>query len=352
MKKILLIVICLFSSINNAAQNTALVIGNSNYKKSPRLENPVNDATDIAKNLKKLGFEVIAKYDLTRKQMRAEIREFGKKLKKNKGAGIFFYAGHGSQVEGKNFLIPLGADIHSETEVSDEAVEADLILRTLDDAKNPLNIIVLDACRDNPFASSFRSSSKGLASMQGGTGMLIAYSTAPGQVAQDGVGRNSPYTEHLLKNMTKTGLPIEEVFKQVRVGVVDMTDGAQTPWETSSLTGNFYFVPEIVQAPRQKSDGALSQPKGSKPLKKPSIQQPKLVANISPVVIGKKLVIYTNPQDAVIRLINSKKNYQPDVILEPGDYNIEVSKEGFVTKKQWIMIDEVDVKLQVTLVPF
>jgi hypothetical protein len=351
MKKILLVVICLFSSIINAAQNTALVIGNSNYKKSPRLENPVNDASDIAKNLKKLGFEVIDKYDLTRKQMRAEIREFGKKLKKNKGAGIFFYAGHGSQVDGKNFLIPLGADINSETEVPDEAVEADLILRTLDDAKNPLNIIVLDACRDNPFASSFRSSSKGLASMQGGTGMLIAYSTAPGQVAQDGVGRNSPYTEHLLKNMTKTGLPIEEVFKQVRVGVAEMTDGAQTPWETSSLTGNFYFVPE-VQSPHQKSDGVLRQPKVLKPLKKPSIQQPERLANISPVVSGKKLVIYTNPQNAVIRLINSKKNYHSGITLEPGDYNIEVSKAGFVTKKQWIMIDEVDVNLQVTLVPF
>lgn len=341
---------------------TALVIGNSSYHSSP-LANPVNDAADISRNLELLGFEVIHKENLTRKQMRNAIREFGKKLKAKGGAGIFFYAGHGMQVSGKNYLIPIGADIQSEFEVPDESIDADSLLRTIEDSGNPLNIVVLDACRDNPFARSFRSSAKGLARMEGGTGTLIAYSTGPGNVAMDGEGRNSPYTKHLLEHMTKTGLSIEQVFKRVRVGVEKDSGGKQTPWETSSLRGDFYFVPEPIQTASQPNQQAIQKIVESKPIIETKAVEPKTKTNNAlpaNTLISKfnnqnnntyKLIIYTNPEAAKVRILNLEKPYQNGMKLPSGDYNVEISRDGYISKKQWITIDRDHVKLQVTLVP-
>ena len=349
----------------NAGPKTALIIGNSSYASSP-LTNPANDAADITKKLELLGFEVLHKSNLTRKQMRGAIREFGKKLKVKGGAGIFFYAGHGMQVSGKNYLIPIGAEIQSEFEVPDESVEADLLLRALEDAENPLNIVVLDACRDNPFARSFRSSAKGLARMEGGTGTLIAYSTGPGNVAMDGEGRNSPYTKHLLKYMTQTGLSIEQVFKRVRVGVEEDSAGRQTPWETSSLRGDFYFVPEPIQTANQPQlltiQKAVEQPK-PEPIIEANLVSPETnINNTLPTTTlnsnlntsnddAYKLTIYTNPEAAKVRILNSEKSYQKGMELAPGDYNVEISGDGYISKKQWITIDREHVQLQVTLVP-
>jgi hypothetical protein len=345
----------------NAGPKTALIIGNSQYESSP-LTNPANDAADISEKLELLGFEVLQKTNLTRKQMRNAIREYAKKLQTKGGTGIFFYAGHGMQVSGKNYLIPVGAEIQSEFEVPDESVEADLLLRALDDAKNPLNIVVLDACRDNPFARSFRSSAKGLARMEGGTGTLIAYSTGPGNVAMDGNGRNSPYTKHLLKNMTQTGLSIEQVFKRVRVGVEEDSAGRQTPWETSSLRGDFYFVPEPIQTASQPQLQTIQ--KTAEPKPEPIIEAnlvdpgaktnktlPTNSTNSDPNNDTYKLTIYTNPQTAQIRILNFEKSYQNGMELTPGDYNVEISGEGYISKKQWITIDQDHVSLQVTLVP-
>ncbi len=363
MKNITLIIIFFFQTLTViAGSKTALVIGNSSYDSIP-LANPVNDAVDIAKKLKSLGFEVIHKDNLTRKQMRTVIREFSEKLKTKGGTGIFFYAGHGMQVSGKNYLIPIGADIQSEFEVPDESIEADLLLRALDDAKNPLNIVVLDACRDNPFSRSFRSSVKGLARMEGGTGTLIAYSTSPGHLAMDGQGRNSPYTKHLLKYMTQTGLSIEQVFKRVRVGVEEDSDGKQTPWETSSLRGDFYFVPEPIQITNiaKKTQTKIEQ----KPIIEAKLSEPIPTSNNTPeantnALIGNfsnpnkhahKLTIYTNPETAQVRFLNPKQAYQKGMKLVPGDYNIEISREGYISKKQWITIDQGHLELQVTLVP-
>ncbi len=366
MKKIILVVLFFVQTLAvSAGSKTALVIGNSNYESIP-LANPVNDAVDIAKKLKSLGFEVIHKDNLTRKQMRNIIRKFGEKLKTKGGTGIFFYAGHGMQVSGKNYLIPIGADIQSEFEVPDESVEADLLLRALDDAKNPLNIVVLDACRDNPFSRSFRSTIKGLARMEGGTGTLIAYSTGPGNVAMDGQGRNSPYTKHLLKYMTQTGLSIEQVFKRVRVGVEEDSEGKQTPWETSSLRGDFYFVPEsiqntsIVKNQKHKKIKIEQKPvieaKISEPIparnNKPETNTNTLISNFNnPDKAAYKLTIYTNPEAAQVRFLNLKQTYQNGMELTPGDYNIEISRDGFISKKQWITIDQDHFELQVTLVP-
>ncbi len=230
-----------------AEKRVALVIGNGAYADAP-LRNPVNDAADISSALKQLGFDVIHEENTGRKQLRSSIRQFQQKLR-NSAVGLFYYAGHGMQVAGRNYLIPVDADIKQEFEVPDEAIEGDSVLRAMQSAGNALNIVILDACRNNPFARSFRSSSRGLARMTAPTGSIVAYATAPGSVAADGEGRNGVYTKHLLKAMNSPDLSIEQVFKRVRIGVKRDTGGGQVPWEESSLEGNFYFAGQKVEPP-------------------------------------------------------------------------------------------------------
>lgn len=220
----------------------ALVIGNGAYKKAP-LRNPVNDAYDMAEALRKMGFEVIHKENASQRSMENAIRYFGKRLRKG-GVGLFYFAGHGIQVKGINYLIPVDARIESESDVKYECVDAGRVLGKMEDAGNHLNIVVLDACRDNPFERSFRSSSGGLARMDAPKGSLIAYATAPGSVAAEGIGRNGVYTKHLLKHMQIPGLAVEQVLKRTRIEVMNETGDKQVPWESSSLIGNFYFVHE------------------------------------------------------------------------------------------------------------
>src|SRR2546429_1903488 len=221
-------------------QRVALVIGNSAYTNAPRLKNPVNDATDIADALSRLGFNVDHGVDLNQKQMKFMIREFGKKLKGG-AQGLFYFSGHGVQLRGHNYLIPVDADITSEADVEDQGVDANLVLGLMDEANNGLNVVILDACRNNPFARSFRSASGGLAQVDAPTGTLIAYATAPGRVAQDGLGRNGTYTAELLKQIRVPGLAVEEMFKRVRANGRQRTGGRHVPWEASSLVGDFYF---------------------------------------------------------------------------------------------------------------
>ena len=217
----------------------ALVIGNGAYQSAP-LRNPVNDASDIADSLERLGFSVSLKTDANQRKMKQAIRVFGKQLR-NGGVGLFYFAGHGIQVKGTNYLIPIGAEIESEGDVEFEAVDAGRVLAKMEDAGNNLNIIILDACRDNPFGRSFRSSGRGLAKMDAPTGSILAYATAPGSVASDGPGKNGLYTSARLKHMMSSGVKIEDVFKQVRIEVVNDSGKKQVPWESSSLTGDFYF---------------------------------------------------------------------------------------------------------------
>ena len=233
------LVLLMYGAVVNAENRVALVIGNSDYADSP-LKNPVNDAKAIAKALRQLNFKVIEKHNVKRKAFRRAVRAFGKSLSE-KTVGLFYYAGHGMQIEGENYLIPVGSDISAEDEVADEAVSANLVLRKMESAKNDMNIVVLDACRNNPFARSFRSGSKGLSRMDGPTGSIIAFSTAPGDVAADGVGNNGLYTENLLKHLKKPGQSIERIFKKVRIDVRKQSNGDQIPWESSSLVRDFYF---------------------------------------------------------------------------------------------------------------
>lgn len=227
-------------------QRVALVIGNGAYEATP-LRNPVNDARAMAATLGGLGFEVIERENLTQKDMKREIQAFGQKLLKG-GVGLFYYAGHGVQVNGRNYLIPVGASIEHEKQVEYEAVDAGAVMSEMDYARNRLNIVILDACRDNPFARSFRSVSQGLASISAPTGALIAYATAPGSVASDGPGEHGLYTGELIKAIQTPGLRIEDVFKHVRAAVRENTEGKQIPWESSSLEGDFYFKQPAAQA--------------------------------------------------------------------------------------------------------
>jgi formylglycine-generating enzyme required for sulfatase activity len=164
--------------------------------------------------------------------------------------GLFYYAGHGVQLSGRNYLIPTTAHIDREGDVEIEAVSADWVIEQMRYARNRLNIVILDACRNNPFTRSMRSVDHGLATMDAPAGILIAYSTAPGAVAADGAGRNSPYTEALTQAMREMHEPVEQVFKHVRVGVMSATSGKQVPWESSSLTGDFYFAAPSKVAPQ------------------------------------------------------------------------------------------------------
>ncbi len=227
------------SNVGAVQKRVALVIGNSSYQYSP-LANPVNDAQDMAAILKLLGFDVEVRLDLDRKTMREAIRDFGERLKKT-DIGLFYYAGHGVQIKGRNYLIPISADVQSADEVQDESIDAGSILRKMETAGNGVNIVILDACRNNPFARSFRNLEQGLARMEGPVGSFIAYATAPGSVAADGDGRNGLYTHHLLTALKQPGLTIEQTFKRVRNGVIRDTSGRQIPWESSSLIGEFMF---------------------------------------------------------------------------------------------------------------
>jgi TonB family protein len=241
------------SANTSTGKRLALVIGNSAYPNAP-LKNPVNDAQDIAATLRALGFEVISRENVNQNDMKRAIREFGEKIR-GASVGLFYYAGHGVQVNGENYLVPVDAKIESEQEVEYECVKAGFVLAQLDAARNSMNIVILDACRNNPFARSFRSESKGLAQMDAPSGTLIAYATAPGSVASDGTGRNGLYTQELLKQMRTSGLGIEDVFKRVRISVRAATQQKQTPWESSSLVGDFYFTPKGAGASTESATG-------------------------------------------------------------------------------------------------
>ena len=243
----LLLATILSVATHAAERRTALVIGNARYAKAP-LRNPGNDADDVAQALERCGFSVIAKHDCSRRTMFAAIREFGDLLAEG-GVGLFYYAGHAVQVNGRNYLVPVGADLHDEDEIRVECLDADLVVRKMAGAGNGLNIIMLDACRSNPFATRMRSQTRGLAVMQAAKGMLISFATAPGDVAADGQGRNGGFTAALLHHIHEPGLTVEAMLKRVRLDVMGTTGEKQVPWEHTSLTGDFHFFPLVAPAP-------------------------------------------------------------------------------------------------------
>jgi hypothetical protein len=230
----------------------ALVIGNAAYKDAPLL-NPVNDAVDIAKLLEKAGFHVVLRQNAGLRDMHLALREFGDKLGRD-SLGVFYFSGHGMQVRGRNFLVPVDADISREDEVAFSAFDVQAALEKMDSARNHTNLIILDACRNNPFPGKFKLANAGLAQIDAPPGSVIAFATAPGSTAADGFGRNGLYTKHLLAQLSKEGVRIEEAFKLVRAAVRKESAGLQTPWESTSLEGELY----LAGAPKPKPAPAVA----------------------------------------------------------------------------------------------
>ena len=227
-----------------AEERLALVVGNSAYGRVTPLDNPSHDAELIGKTLEGLGFKVTLLVDSTQIEMKRGIAQFGRALRDagTEATGLFYYAGHGVQSFGSNYLLPVDAEVSDAADLDLVAIEAQSVLRQMYSARNKTNIVILDACRNNPFSDIPAFNDNGLAEMQAPTGTFLAYATAPGAVALDGLEGNSPFTEAVVRLMSTPGLPIEQMFKQVRVDVIEKTKGQQTPWDASSLTNDFSFA--------------------------------------------------------------------------------------------------------------
>ncbi len=228
------------------AARHALVIGNNAYPGN-ELRSAVNDARDVAASLKQSGFEILLRENVTRDGLFQAIQEFGGRLRDGDVA-LFYFAGHAIQVRDRNYLIPIDAKVKQEDDVTFYSLDVAEVLQRMDRARTRANLLILDACRDNPFASTVRFSSVGLAQMSAPPGTLIAYATAPGQVAREGTGRNGVFTKHLLRHMNTANQPVELTLKRVREGVLADTKGQQVPWDSSSLRGDIVFAGESAQS--------------------------------------------------------------------------------------------------------
>ena len=233
-----------------AANRVALVIGNGAYQNVTKLPNPANDAEAMSAMLKSVGFEVLGGVNLTRDAMVTQIAQFGDSVRSGTDVALVFYAGHGVQIAGKNYLIPVDADLHSAYDVKAKTIDADDIVENASGAK--VKIVLLDACRDNPFAEQMEKGdprlrgmgvNSGLAAMQSGEGTLISFATSPGAAAIDGASDHSPFTRALLDQLAAPGVEINEAMLNVRAEVQNETDKQQLPWANTNMTGKFYMVP-------------------------------------------------------------------------------------------------------------
>jgi hypothetical protein len=283
-------------------QRTALVIGNSQYPSSP-LRNPVRDAKDVAAALKSAGFEVILEIDADRAQLAAAIDRFGTALTTRKGVALFYYAGHGVQIGGENYLIPVGASFAGEGDLRRGSVRAADVTEVMTRARTSLNIVVLDACRDNAFSDS---QVRGLSRMDSGARLFVSFSTSPGAVALDGTGDNSPYTKYLADAIKTPDIPLEEAFKRTLKGVYQETAGRQTPWISSSFFGDFIFRPSAARSSAPVQEGQPSRDGGAERqavLRLPSPPGDKAAGGDAalPIVGGLYRATGTNPDGSAYR---------------------------------------------------
>jgi len=387
-----------------ASKRVALVIGNSNYSASP-LKNPKNDANDIAKALKRLDFEVILATNADKRKMVSSINKFSSALRTAE-IGFFFYAGHGMQIHGSNYLIPVGVEVKTASDVEFEAVHAGRILGKMEEAGNKLNIVVLDACRNNPFRSYFRSGDKGLAKMDAPVGTVIAYATGPGSVAADGRGRNGLYTKHLLQSIEKLGLSVQQMFNQTGLGVMQETNRKQVPWVSNTPIQPVYLAGGFLENGNKKNDkksNTVSNDTGTlKIISKPSGATVFIDGNragespveLGDMVAGNKIIrveksgyateekhstirkgkrsvvlfdleeqvlkgwltISTSAADAKVRILNVSSRYRDNMALDPGSYNVEVTANGYETKQQWVELEagdylDIDISLRKARAP-
>jgi hypothetical protein len=237
-----------------AEKRIALVVGNSAYQNIARLDNPRNDATLMAETLSGVGFALIggrAQLDLDKAALDTDVQNFGRQIQ-GADVALFYYAGHGVQVNGSNYLVPVGANPTREADVDFQMVDINLVLRQMQGSGTRLNMVILDACRNNPFGGrGLRSADGGLAQMRAPEGTLISYATQPGSVAQDGSDAHSPYTKALATTIKQAGLDIFQTFNQVGLAVKRETSGSQQPWVSSSpIDGSFYFAAPAAAGPK------------------------------------------------------------------------------------------------------
>jgi hypothetical protein len=268
-----------------AERRIALVVGNSAYQNITRLDNPRNDATLMADTLTGLGFTLIgghAQLDLDKAALDTDVQNFGRQIQ-GADVALFYYAGHGVQVNGSNYLVPVGANPTREADVDFQMVDINLVLRQMQGSGTKLNMVILDACRNNPFgARGLRSADGGLAQMRAPEGTLISYATQPGSVAQDGSDGHSPYTKALATTIKKAGLDIFQTFNQVGLTVKRETGGSQQPWVSSSpIDGSFYFVapeaagPKVATTPQPQGGDTMQPAPGVAPQASRETEQPR-----------------------------------------------------------------------------
>ncbi|NOR58361.1 MAG: DUF1566 domain-containing protein [Sulfurimonas sp.] len=280
--------------IHQLEQRIALVVGNNNYESFAVLKNPINDAKAMKGLLEKKNFEVIYLEDTSQKKFKRAIKKFANKLARG-GVGLFYFAGHGIQVEGENYLIPKDADIEEKDDVDGESVPVAYLNKKLKRAGNRLNIIILDACRNDPFS---RGAGGGLAPIHA-RGTFIAYATEAGKVAKDGVGKHGVFTKHLIKYMEEP-IPLDQVFKKTRTAVYNDTNGEQFPGTYNQvINGTFFFT--LPKAENSTSSKFI-------------------------------LDIIISPKDANIQIEGMLEDYRQGMKLDKGEYKIKIYKDGYVTK--------------------
>ena len=341
---LLLLPFLLFASTNDRAlyiekyaseKKVALVIGNGSYGYFSILNNAINDAKDMKNILESRDFKVHYLRNATKRQMDKKVDEFVRDLK-NGGVGMFYYAGHGVEVEGKNYLIPIDMEKNDKIDIKYDALEVNKIIEKMEDARNRLNILVLDACRNDPYSRG----GGGLAAINNAKGMYVAYATAPGEVASDGgSGSNGLFTKHLITEIQKDQT-LENVFKNTRTNVYNESNGKQIPWTSSSVMGDFYFtIPVNDVTPQSKRE---SYPKSTFSFD-----------NVAPTMFT--LTINPIPYDSTVQITNISPKYHDGIKLKKGSYNIKVSKDGYISKSGTIELKsdlKVDVKLEKEKVVF
>jgi len=344
-----------------AQKRIALVIGNSAYgEEIGNLKNPENDARDIANALVALGFSVTKKFNADKRQMRQAINQFGKQLAQPNSVGLFYFAGHGVQVKNRNYLIPVGAAIDGETDVEYEAIDAGRILGKMEAAGNSLNLVILDACRDNPFDGSFRAAySRGLTRIPVPRGSMILYAASPGEKAADGQGRNGVFTQNLLQKLNQPGLTVDQVFKQTAEAVYSATGRKQLPYREGSIIGEFYFRLTRINKSTSPTPSPMVSLASTEDIfiqymdKDDQIQiqtyldeypQGKLAvlfrAKLKKFEISEyTLTVRSNVNGDTVYI--DGKNYgttRLDVKLPPGEYTLKIEKEGYETFEQMLQL--------------
>jgi len=292
----------------------ALIIGNAAYQIDgvPELKNAVNDAVLMDKTLRDIGFQTTLLTNTTKQQMKQAIGKFAQRLDTD-SVGLFYYAGHGVEVNGRNYLVPIDAGFTHESQVEHDAVDASRVLSAFKSANNGLNLMILDACRNDPFIqSSSRSIERGgLAAMRPASGSLVLYATEPGDVASDNPhGQNGLFTKNLVESIKQPGLKIEDVYKRTAINVRDESGKKQTPYLEGSILGDFIFTEDDSSAPENDSAGSIT--------------------------------ITTRPSGATVYIGGVDSGVTPTQIngLEKGNYDITVSRTGYITQKQRIRLDE------------